>query len=706
MKLRDSVENFFKLDEKKKEGLKKLKIFTLEDLLRHFPFRYELVKDLSNEEFRKGDNISFRGKVLKIENKKTIRRIYLIDALIENEMGLTRASWFNQPYIVKMLSVGDTAIFTGKVSQNKKGEFYLMNPVFKKENPDFETSLEFGNLPVYPETKGITSKWLHFAITRILNGIDEKELDDFIPKEILSLYHLPNLKNSFIYIHNPQNPKNSEAARKRFAFEEIFLIQLNRLKSRLERDTKSSYEIEIGNDLLKNFIDSFDFSLTGAQKKAIFSISRDFKKGDPMSRLLHGDVGSGKTVVALAAAFMAYENGLQIAYMAPTEILARQHFETFINFADFFSQPVKIGLLTSSYCEKFPSKINPKKSTSVSKARMQKWVRDGDIKILIGTHAIIQEKVFFKKLGFVIIDEQHRFGVSQRFRLAKKESERVPHLLSMTATPIPRTLALTIFGDLDLTLLDEMPAGRKQVVTYIVPPSDRARAYEQIREELKKGRQAYIVCPRIELKEESEENEGVKIEMKAVKKEYEYLTKEIFKEWNIEMLHGKLLPKEKEKIMKKFKDKETDILVSTSVIEVGIDVPNANCILIEGADRFGLAQLHQLRGRVFRSSNQAYCFVLSESNSLKVLKRLSALAKAKNGFELAEYDLNFRGAGELSGGKQWGVSDIGMEGLKNLKMVEAARAAAKDLLKSDPELSKNPILKEKIEKYNSVMHWE
>lgn len=743
MKLNDLVLNIFQLDAQKRKGLAKLGIKTVYDLLCHLPSRYEKISVDKNVRLAvKGDLITARGVVSKIGIVKTRKRIGLVEAKIRDENdAVIKALWFNQPYVAKMLKEGDEVVLTGKISKNKKGELYFSNPVFNKtvysEDKVYETegektifyeSLEIVSnknerareaakalaedanefVSVYPETRGLTSKWLRLAIFRILKNLEDSEFTEIIPIAILKKYHLPNLKSSLLYLHNPKSIKNSEAAKKRFSFQEIFLIQLQRIRDRVIRNLKPCFKVEVDYDELKKFFDELPFALTGAQKKAIFRLAEDFKKKEPMSRLLHGDVGSGKTIVALAACFIITQNGYQAAYMAPTEILARQHFETFIK---FLPENIKIGLLTSSICEKFPSKVNPNNATHVSKARLKKWALDGEIKILIGTHSLIQKEIQFKNAALAVIDEQHRFGVSQRLKIVRKNEERIPHLLSMTATPIPRTLALTVYGDLDLTLLDEMPKGRKEAMTYIVPPSERYRAYEQIREEIKNGRQAYIICPRIEAEEMEESgaangmSEGKK-EMKAVKKEWEKLSREVYPEFKTEMLHGKMKPKEKEKIMSEFKSGDIKILVSTSVIEVGIDVENANCILIEGAERFGLAQLHQLRGRVLRSSYQAHCFVLSDSNSINILKRLTALKQAKNGFELAEYDLKFRGAGGLSGKKQWGLTDIGMEALKNIKMVEAARFEAHELLKNDIELKKYPLLKEKMEKYREELHWE
>jgi ATP-dependent DNA helicase RecG len=424
---------------------------------------------------------------------------------------------------------------------------------------------------------------------------------------------------------------------------------------------------------------------------------------------LEGDVGSGKTAVAATIAYTVvttqpekqdYGN-LQVAYMAPTEILAQQHFESFIEL--FKHLPVQVGLITGSGCKKFPSKVNPEKATDISRSQLLKWVKNGEIPILVGTHALIQKTVEFKNLAFVVIDEQHRFGTKQRKHLRHKEDMVLPHLLSMTATPIPRTLALTVYGDLDITLLDEMPAGRKQVITEIVLPTKRKEAYERIKNELAAGRQAYVICPRID---EPDPNKEAALNVKSVKEEAKRLKKEVFPKNEVGILHGKMTKKEKEDVMREFKNGKIDILVATSVVEVGVNVPNATVIVIEGAERFGLAQLHQLRGRVIRSTYQSYCFVFADSKSESSLERLQNMVKAKNGFELAEFDLAQRGAGDLYGRKQWGLSDLGMEALRNIKMVEAARGEAVMLIDSDLILTDYPLLKKITEEKREKIHFE
>lgn len=438
-----------------------------------------------------------------------------------------------------------------------------------------------------------------------------------------------------------------------------------------------------------------------------------------MSRLLEGDVGSGKTAVAAATAYATvttrpkgqkYGN-LQVAYMCPTEILATQHFESFIQYFSYLG--VAVALITGSGCRKFPSKLNPKGWTDISKTQLLKWVENGEIPIVIGTHALIQKSVKFKNLAYVVIDEQHRFGTRQRSTLVRKDEvgqARAPHLLSMTATPIPRTLALTIYGDLDLTLLDQMPHGRKPIITEIVKPNERTLVYEKIRDELQAGRQTYVICPRID---EPDPTKELALNAKSVKEEAKRLKKSVFQEYEIGILHSKMKPAEKEKIMLDFKNGRIDILCATSVVEVGVNVENATVIILEGAERFGLAQLHQLRGRVIRSNHQAYCYVFTgdgtakSAASPKTIERLTALKTAKNGFELAEYDLKFRGSGGLVEGKQWGVSDIAMEALQNIKMVEAARTEAQRMIEENENLDLWPKVKSHLlERTKEARHFE
>ncbi len=716
--LNTPLEKIFRIAEPEKKGLKKLGISTAKDLLFHFPSRYDDIAEIKNiAKLKEGDDAIVYGKILSIKTSKAYKKnIPLTEATIKDQTGTIKAVWFHQAYIAKMLPVGSFAKLKGRVTKSGSS-IYLANPEFEKtkELPiDGSNSLFQKNIkepffyPIYPESKGVSSRWLYHHIQEILRKGDLISLIDPIPDRILKKYNLPTLKTALVWIHSPKKESDAQAARKRFAFEEIFFIQLIRQKARLEYKKNPSFKITTPSEKISEFIDRFPFKLTNPQQKAIDQITLDLAKNKPMSRLLEGDVGSGKTVVAATTAHATISTcpegqdfgTLQVAYMAPTEILAKQHFESFIEY--FKHLPVNIGLITGSGCKKFPSKVDPKGSTNISRAQLLRWVQDGSISILIGTHALIQKTVKFKDLAYVIIDEQHRFGTAQRMKLVRKEGY-APHLLSMTATPIPRTLALTIYGDLDLTLIDQMPSGRKKIITEIVLSAQRDNLYKKIHEELKKGRQMYVICARID---EPDPNKALALNVRSVKAEAKRLKKDIFQEYEIDILHSKMTPKEKEETMQEFAEGKINILVATSVVEVGVNVPNATVIVIEGAERFGLAQLHQLRGRVLRSNQQAYCYCFADTKNKKSIERLKALKTAKNGFELSELDLSLRGAGELSGKKQWGISDLGMEAIKNIKMVEAARTEAQNLLKEDSELKNNPTIKERFSMQKTEIHFE
>ncbi|MDP3727717.1 MAG: ATP-dependent DNA helicase RecG, partial [bacterium] len=653
------------------------------------------------------------------------KKLRIAEGLVRDDTGTLGVVWFNQPYIASLLKPGMRVRLSGKVTRGKGG-LVLANPLFEPVISAGSEHLDRpgGLLPVYPETYGISSRWFRYQIERLLR--DAGRLPETLPREIIERYRLPGFSRALRVIHFPKTPGEAEAARKRFAFEEIFLIQLGRQRERARIRRERSIRMEADAELLQRFTASLPFPLTGAQEKAIGQILHDFKEPHPMARLLEGDVGSGKTLVAAACALAAAAAGYQIAYMAPTEILARQHFDEFIKRLAPFK--IRIGLLTGSEGRKFPSKVNPKTSTHIAKSQLLRWCLSGDIQILIGTHALVEERVKFKKLALAVVDEQHRFGVHQRRAVTLKGEPRAlakgvrPHFLSMSATPIPRTLALTLYGDLDLTVLDEMPPGRKPVETRIIAPREREKTYDFIREEVRRGGQVFVICPRIEDPKDTKAARGVEesleplrpksqqklewSEVKSVKAEYKKLSQEIFPDLRVGMVHGKLLPKEKEAVMKKFKSHELDILVSTSVIEVGVDVPNASVMMIEGGERFGLAQLHQFRGRVGRGTRKSYCFVFTTSQDHAASRRLKALQEVKTGFELAEYDLQFRGPGELSGTRQWGISDVGMEALKNIKMVEAARSEAQAMIADDPELERYPDLRERISAMGAAAHFE
>lgn len=717
MNLDDKLVENFRINEGQKKALGRLGIDTVEDLLYHFPSRYgDIAKITTIASLEKGDDALVYGQITNLKTGKTFRsKMSKATGTLEDESGSIKVTWFNQPYLAKMIKEKSLVKVSGKVSEHN-GTLTLNNPKVETVSSipiavgdSLFGSTETGTLyPVYPESRGITSNWIYHTIAKIFKSGILENLKDSIPEDILGRYNLPSLQTALVWVHTPQKEKDALSARKRFAFEEILYIQLKKQLARKENENKKSFIIEPDKEDVEEFVGHFPFKLTKSQDKAVKDILKDFKRGMPMSRLLEGDVGSGKTAVAAATVYATtvtrpYKGQdfghLQTAYMVPTEILAKQHFENFIEF--FRHMNVKIGLITSSGCYKFPSKVETSGYTKISRNQLLKWVENGEIPILIGTHSLIQKSVKFKNLAYVIIDEQHRFGTLQRQKLARKD-DFVPHLLSMTATPIPRTLALTIYGDLDLTLLDQMPLGRKPIITELVLPDQRENIYEEIRKEMKDGRQVYVICPRIDEPDPSKETA---LNVKSVKEEAKRLKKDVFKDESIDILHSKMKPDEKEKVMKKFEDGTTNILVATSVVEVGVNVPNATIILIEGAERFGLSQLHQLRGRVIRSNHQAYCYVFSDTKTQKSIDRLKALQTAKDGFELAEYDLQFRGSGELYGKKQWGVSDLGMEAIKNIKMVEAARKEASLIIEEDPTLSNQPLISRRLETKHEV-HFE
>ncbi|MDD5433302.1 MAG: ATP-dependent DNA helicase RecG, partial [Candidatus Pacebacteria bacterium] len=577
-------------------------------------------------------------------------------------------------------------------------------------------------VPIYQETIGLTSRWFRNFFAKALPQIISSQ-KEFLPQEIIKEHSLMPFSQALYQAHFPDSVELAQKAKNRFAFEELFLIELFVLRERLKINQQKAPVIPIKAEEIKKFVDSLPFKLTDSQKKCAWQILKDTEKPSPMSRLLEGDVGSGKTLVALIGALNAFKNGYQTAIMAPTEILATQHFRTAAILLR--KSKIKIALLTGKKDQIISQKLGYEKdgqfmpeTIEISRARILERTKKGEIDLLIGTHALIQDKVRFGKLGLVVVDEQHRFGVKQRAKLTTKGGG-IPHFLSMTATPIPRTLALTIYGDLDLSLLDQMPQGRKPIITKIFSPTERQAAYDFIKKRLKQGEQCFVICPRIDTpetkpspplglvgREAGSARTNFWATAKAVKEEYEKLSKEIFPEFKVALIHGKLKVAEKEKIMRDFKNNRTQVLVSTSVVEVGVDIPQATVILIEGAEHFGLAQIHQFRGRVGRSDLQSYCFLFADSPSKNTKARLSAVIKAKNGFELAQKDLEIRGPGSLTGVKQWGLPDIAMSNLNNLQLVETTRTAAKNLLTSDPFLRQYTVLNQKIAAFNEKIHLE
>lgn len=691
-----SIGNLPRIDEKYLKKFHKLGLSTVRDLLFHFPNRYEDFSKITTIDKLKINEIAtIQGEIVKIENIRTFKkRMTITEAIITDKTGSIKAVWFNQPFLTNNLKPEKKVSLSGKLSTGPKGS-YFSNPNYELINLYRAPTHTARLIPIYPETIGLGSRFIRYYIKLILPLADE--IKEFIPSEILKKNNLPSISEAIKNIHFPQKIKLAEDAKKRFSFEELLLLQLFVLRQKKKLQKENALIVPFNKILVQSFIKKLPFRLTEAQRKTAWEIIQDLQKNKPMNRLLEGDVGSGKTVVATIAALETAKAGFQVAFMAPTEILAQQHFKEINKLLNphtkRFGVGVKIGLLTGG--EK-----NFSENTD----------------IVIGTHALIQDSVKFKRLALVIVDEQHRFGVEQRATLLRNKTY-MPHLLSMTATPIPRTLALTIYGDLDISLIDEMPKGRQKIITKIVPPNQREQAYEFIRKEVKNGRQIFVICPRIEPQANSPStvngaSHQLKIdsrkllwsEVKAVKEEYEKLNEKIFPDLKIAMMHGKLKAKEKEEIMSNFKNKKTDILVSTSVIEVGIDIPNATIMMVEGADRFGLAQLHQFRGRVGRGKHQSYCFLFSTSG--ETTSRLRALQKCENGFELAEKDMQIRGPGQFYGVRQSGMPDLAMNSLKDLQFVKTVRQQANDLLEEDPELKSHPLLIEKLKEFKKSIHLE
>ncbi len=639
--------------------LNKLNIYSVSDLLYHPPNRYiDYSLTSTIDKVQEGEVVTLKGEIVKIQNNYIRgRRLTIQKAVLKDQTGSINITWFNQPYLVKQL-LGQVINVSGKVTRFGKS--------LVLESPEYELvinnqSIHTGRLvAVYPETSGLSSKWLRRKIASVLETITE--IPDPLPSYICNQSQLLDLPSALHNLHQPKNKMDSYKARRRLAFDELFYIQLiNQLRKKEWKKEKVGYKLEVNKyfQRISNFVKNLPFELTSAQKKTAKEIFADLEKQSPMNRLLEGDVGSGKTVVAAIITYLTFLNGFRTLFMSPTEILSEQHYKTFSRFLT--PMGIKIGLQTRS------TKIND------------------DANVIIGTHALLFNKIPYKKVALVIIDEQHRFGVEQRALLRKQKIK--PHLLTMTATPIPRTIALTLYGELDLSTINQMPKGRKIVKTYAVGPEKYAAAFNWIRKKINKNRseQAYIIYPLIE------ESEILK-EVKAATVEFERLKKEAFPDLRLGLLHGKMSSSEKNQVINAFRNGTIDVLVSTSVVEVGMDIPNAVVMVIEGADRFGLAQLHQLRGRVGRSDKQSYCLLFSD----KETRRLKAMETTFLGIKLAEIDLKIRGSGEIYGIKQHGRVDLKFADFSDIELIEESRRQTQDLLTKDETLSQYPKLKKLI----------
>ena len=641
--------------------LNRLGIYTLEDLITYYPRTHEdrsipkKIIDLLHGEEALIEAIP----VSRMSEIKIRRNFTMYKLIVRDDTGTCQITWYNQTYLKNMFKVGEKYKFFGKVNK-KFNKVDMISPVFDSENSLKNTGKI---IPIYPTTYNLPQNTLRKIIENGLAEIDEK-LEDTLPEYLLSKYNLCDLNTAIKQIHFPDNFENFNKARKRLVFEELLSMQLALLS------LKSQYEVESeGISLDKNvkmseLIDKLPFRLTKAQLRVLEEIDNDLESSKPMNRLLQGDVGSGKTVVAEIAAYKAVKSGYQVAIMAPTAILATQHLESFTSLLDD----------TGIKCELLISGISKKKKEDILER-----LKNGEIDILIGTHALLEENVVFKSLGLVVTDEQHRFGVRQRSTIAKKGDN--PNVLVMTATPIPRTLALILYGDLDISIIDELPPNRKKIDTFPVTKEMDDRVNNFIKEQIDSGRQAYIVCP---LVEDSEE-----IDARSVLELAEKYKNVVFKDYKVEYLHGKMKPKEKDEIMERFKNKEIDILISTTVIEVGVNVPNANIMVIENAERFGLAQLHQLRGRVGRGEYKSYCILKYQGNSDVIRKRMNVMKATNDGFIISEKDLELRGTGEFFGTKQHGLPEFKIANLfEDMQVLKLVQSIAIEIIGKDPKLEK------------------
>jgi ATP-dependent DNA helicase RecG len=650
-----------------------LRIHTIADLIENFPRKYEDYSNIVPINKLKPGIVTIEANITQIKGRYVRRGMHITEAIATDEHGSVRLVWFNQPYRAAAVKHGQPYFIAGEYGL-RRGRFSILNPACELAS-DFPVNTA-RIIPIYRETKGLKSHYIRRLIREALNEFKvlPEHLPDWLVKEQKLIPHTKAVSE----MHFPTSSGDLELAKKRLGFEEVFELSLAALLNKYELAHEHALLIPFKEKLAKDFVAKLPFKLTDAQRKVVWTIYKDMEQSYPMNRLVEGDVGSGKTVVASMAAIMAMEHGFQVAFMAPTEILARQHADTLYKLLNNINYGNHTGLLIGG--------MNAKQ-----KQLTHERIASGDIRLIVGTHALITEKVDMHKLGLIIIDEQHRFGVDQRKKLQAKAGH-MPHVLHMTATPIPRSLALTLYGELDISIIDEMPPGRQPIETRLCSPNSRKQLYEKIDKELEAGRQMFVVCPLIA---DSQTSEG-----KSVEEVYEKMRK-AFSSRKVGMLHGQMKSAEKDMQMQKFLSREFDILVSTTVIEVGVDVPNASIMLIEGAERFGLAQIHQLRGRVGRGAHQSYCYLML-SDSKAPSPRLNALESTTDGFKLAELDLQLRGPGAIYGLSQHGALDLRVASLSDTKLIYAARTAAQKFIDKKEDLKKYPPLDQKVTKLRAI----
>lgn len=672
----------------------KLNIRTVGDLLWYFPWRYEDLSEIKKiSELQENEITTLRVTVEKIKAYRSWqKKIMITELLASDDSGQVSAMWFGQKFVSQVLKIGDEIFLSGK-AQIKGKKIFLQNPTYEKvkDRPLHSARL----VPNYHLSGKMTQKQLRFIIDKALKIAPS--IDDQLPVEILNEEKYPWLFEALEQIHFPGDQKQLARAIERLKFQELLYLQLKYQLAKKDYQKSPSYSINVDQNFTKQFINKLPFELTIDQKKAWQELITDLNKKQAMNRLLEGDVGSGKTIIAFLAALAVAKDGKQVAFMAPTEILAHQHF---LNALTIFPKTISKDLALLTKSQQYYSEQES------SKDKIINALQNNKIKIIFGTHSLIQDKIKFQDLALVVIDEQHRFGVRQRQALKNKNANQlVPHLLSMTATPIPRTLSLTLYGDLDISLIKSRPAGRKVIKTFLVPEKKRIDAYQFIREKIQAGQQAFVICPLIEENNINDPSEQAKISVKSVKKEYQKLKDEIFPDLDIEFLHGQMSGEEKNRIMTNFKNNKFPILVATSVIEVGVDIPGATMMIIEGAERFGLSQLHQFRGRIGRNALESFCLLFTSDSSQLSTKRLKIFSKENDGFKLAGIDLTLRGSGEIFGTKQSGLMPLKIATLHDAELIKKAQNWAKEIIANKKYHSQTQV-KQLLSDLKTEMHLE
>lgn len=677
MKLSDRVSTVKGVGPQLEKTLRLLGITTVGDLLDYYPRKYDDYSNVVQIRSVKPGPVTLKVVIKQINGRYVRGGLHITEAIVSDATGSLRIVWFNQPYRAASVRPDAEYYLSGKL-ELKRGKLVITNP-----STELVSNVPINAariIPIYPERKRLTSRKLRTIISTALEATYQ-QITETLPDEVLVSNHLMNRREAVYNKHFPHSQEALMRANERLGFEELFELVLASQYSRREINQQKAVPIAFNLNLAKQFVKSLPFTLTHGQRKAAWQIFKDIEKKVPMNRLLEGDVGSGKTVVAAMATAMAIHNDYQVAFMAPTEILARQHAESMQRVLGSLGYGDKVSLL-----------VGGMKKSQKDKARED--IRRGMIKCIVGTHSLIQENIDMHSLGLVIVDEQHRFGVKQRQQLLKKAGH-IPHMLSMTATPIPRSLALTVFGEVDVSILDEKPKNRQEIATKIVDMTDRLKVYKSIDSELDAGRQMFVVCPLIE---ESDKTTG-----RSAEKVFQELKHGHFSKRRIGLMHGKMKPEDKQTVMDKFISGALDILVSTAVIEVGVDVPNASVMMIESPERFGLAQLHQLRGRVGRGAHQSQCYLMRSESGL-ISERLRAIESINDGFELAELDLRLRGAGALYGTSQHGILDLRVADFTDIKLIARARSAAMNFLENSDNLIQYSHIKKRILELQHVVH--